>query len=72
MRLSSTVFAAAYCRKSGPSWTTSSGYRAAPENPAGWYTVIVQSRPSAGLYPMSSVSSPCGAAGSGCVQPGVV
>src|SRR4051812_11648357 len=35
IRLSSTVFAAAYCRKSGPSWTSNSGYDAVRRNRAG-------------------------------------
>ncbi len=49
MRLSSTVFAAAYCRKSPPSCTTSSGYVAVRRNRAGRYSVTRQSRRSARL-----------------------
>src|SRR5690242_4381020 len=71
MRLSSTVLAAAYWMKSGPSCTTSNGYVDVVRNRAGRYRVTGQSRCSARLGTTISSSVPCRATGSGSVHSGV-
>ena len=71
MRLSRTVFIDAYCRKSPPSCTISSGYDAVGRNLAGRYIVTWASRPRARLGTTSSRSSPGRASGSGRTQSGV-
>ncbi len=70
IRLSRTVFAAAYWRKSGPSWTSSSGYDAVRRKRAGRYRVTGQSRRSARLGTVSGTSSPGRASGSGIAHSG--